>query len=111
MNPELLKKGLELSTEINNLKTKAVAFVKEEGGNMPSLLVLMAAGEMSKELHNLMMESVRKDIKEKPELLDRLREEHGKDKKNFDEFVKELEKPEAAADTAADVDFQPIGEK
>ena len=107
MNPKLLKKGLELSTEINNLKTKAVAFVKEEGGNMPSLLVLMAAGEMSKELHNLMMESVRKDIKENPELLDRLREEHGKDK-NFDEFVNDLEKPEAAADTAADVTFEPI---
>lgn len=109
MNPELLKKGLELSTEINNLKTKAVAFVKEEGGNMPSLLVLMAAGEMSKELYDLMMESVRKDIKEKPELLDKLRKKHDNEEK-FGEFVKELEKPEAAADPAADVDFKPIGE-
>ena len=109
MNPELFKKGLELSTEIQNLKTKAVAFIKEEGCNMPSLLVLMAAGEMSKELYDLMMESVRKDIKEKPEILDKLRKEHGSEE-NFGKFVKELEKPEAAADPAADVDFKPIGE-
>lgn len=110
MNPELLKKGLELSTEINNIKTKAVAFVKEEGGNMPSLLVFMAAGEMSKELHDLMMESVRKDIKEKLEILDKLRKEHGNEE-DFGKFVKKLEKPEAAADPAADVDFKPIGEE
>ena len=110
MNPELLKKGLELSTEINNLKTKAVAFVKEEGGNMPSLLVLVAAGEMSKELNDLIMESLRKYIKEKPEILDKLRKEHGSEE-NFGKFAKELEKPEAAADPAADVDFKPIGEE
>ena len=110
MNPELLKKGLELSTEINNLKTKAVAFIKEEGGNMPSLLILMASGEMSKELHDLMMESVRKDVKEKPEILDKLRKEHGNEE-NFGKFVKELEKQEAADYPAADVDFKPIGEK
>lgn len=110
MDPELLKKGLELSTEINNLKTKAVAFVKEEGGNMPSLLVMIAASDMSKQIFNLLMESARKDVKEKPELLDELRKEYGHDKK-FGEFVKELEKPESAADTAADVDFKPIGEE
>ena len=110
IKPEQLEKGLKLSTEIHNLATKAVEFVKEEGGNMTSLLVLMAAGEMSKELYDLMMESVRKDIKEKPELLDKLRKEHGSEE-NFGKFVKELEKPEAAADPAADVDFKPIGEE
>lgn len=108
--PEQLEKGLKLSTEIQNLATKAVEFVKEEGGNMPSLLVFMAAGDMAKRLKDLMMESIRKDVKEKPEMLDELRKEHGNEE-NFGKFVEELEKPEAAADTAADVDFQPIGEK
>lgn len=110
MNPEQLEKGLKLSTEIQNLATKAVEFVKEEGGNLPSLLVLMAAGDMAKRIKDLMMESIRKDVKEKPELLDELRKEHGNEE-NFGQFVKELEKPEAAADIAADVDFVPIGEK
>lgn len=108
--PEQLEKGLKLSTEIQNLATKAVEFVKEEGGGLPSLLVLMAAGGMATRIKDLMMESVRKDVKEKPELLDQLRKENGNEE-GFDEFVKDLEKPEAAADTAADVDFQPIGEK
>ena len=91
---------MKLSTEIQNLATKAVKFVKEEGCNLPSLLVLVAASDMSKQLYDLMMESARKDVKEKPELLDHLREKHGNDEK-FGEFVKELENPEAAADTAA----------
>ena len=110
MNPEQLEKGLKLSTEIQNLATKAVEFVKEEGGNMPSLLVLMAATGMSKQIFNLMLGRARKDVKEDPELLDELRKEYGHEE-NFGKFVEELEKPEAAADTAADVDFKPIGEK
>ena len=110
MEQEQLEKGLKLSTEIQNLATKAVEFVKEEGGGVPSLLVLMAACSMSNQLHNLMMESVRKNVKEKPELLDKLRKEHGNEE-GFGEFINELEKPEAAADTAADVDFKPIGEE
>lgn len=109
MKPEQLEKGMKLSVEIQNLATKAVEFIKEEGGGFPSLLVFMAACDMSKQINDLMMESVRKDVKEKPELLDELRKEHG-NKEDFGKFIKELEKPEAAADTAADVDFQPIGE-
>lgn len=110
MNPVQLEKGMKLSFEIKNLATKAVEFVKEEGGNLPSLLVMIAATDMSKQIYGLIMQSVRKDIKENPELLDELCKEHGNEEK-FGEFVKELEKPEAAADTAADVDFKPIGEE
>ena len=110
MNTKLLEKGLELSTEINNLKTKAVAFVKEAGGNLPSLLVLMAASDMAQRIKDLMMESIRKDVKEKPELLDELRKKHGNEE-SFGKFINELEKPETEADTAADVDFKPIGEE
>lgn len=110
MIPEQLEKGLKLSTEISNLTTKAVEFIKEEGGNLPSLLVLIVAGDMANQIKNLMMESARKNVKEKPELLDELRKEHGNEE-NFCQFVKELENPEAAADTAADVDFKPIGEE
>ena len=110
MQPELLEKGLKLSMEINNLTTKAVEFVKEEGGNVPSILVLIAAAYMSKKIHNLIMESIRKDIKENPEFLDELRKEHGNEE-GFGEFIKKLEKPEATDDTAADVNFKPIGEE
>lgn len=107
MNPEQLEKGLKLSTEIQNLATKAVEFVKEEGGGLPSLLVLMAAGGMATRIKDLMMESIRKDVKEKPELLDELRKERGNEE-GFGKFVEELEKPEAAANPAADVTFEPI---
>ena len=110
MEPEQLEKGMKLSMEIQILATKAVEFVKEEGGNFPSLLVIMAASDMHKRLHDLMMESARKNVKENPELLDKLRKEHGNEE-GFDKFIKKLEKPEAAADTAADVDFKPIGKE
>lgn len=110
MNPEQLEKGLKLSTEIQNLATKAVEFVKEEGGNMSSLLVMIAATNMSKQIFDLLMVRAGKIVKEDPELLDELRKEHGNDEK-FGEFVKKLEKQEAVADTAADVDFKPIGEE
>ena len=63
MSPEELKKGMELSTEIRNLATKTAEFVKEDGGDLPSLLVFMAAGEMFERIQDSMMESIRKDIK------------------------------------------------
>lgn len=105
-----LEKGMKLSMEIQTLATKAVEFIKEEGGNMPSLLVSIAATNMANQIFDLMMGRARKYIKEDPELIDELRKEHGNEE-GFSEFIKKLEKPEAAADTAADVDFKPIGDK
>lgn len=77
---------------------------------LSSTLVMTACNKLMNVTKKALLSTSRKMFEENPELLDKLRNDKDINKDAFDNFLKHLQGT-AAADTAADVDFKPIGEE
>ena len=108
MNMERIEQGMKLAMEIQMVEKKAVDFLRGSDGDASTLFILTAVQSFGKAVHDETMRFARRNIKENPELIDRLREEHGGEEQ-LENFINELNKPEAEGNPSADdVDFKPI---
>ena len=109
MDFQKIEQAMNLAVRIERI-AEEVEKLLPELDPMSSTLVMIACNKILNVTKKALLSSSKKILEEDPELLDKLRNNKDINKDALDNFIKELQGT-AATDTAADVDFKPIGEE
>lgn len=109
MDFKKMEQAMSLAVKIGRIAEELEELLPELDP-LSSTLVMTACNKLMNVTKKALLSTSRKMLEKNPKLLDELRNDKDINKDAFDCFLKEMQST-AAADTAADVDFMPIGEE